>query len=77
MSVTFRRNQFMKKLPPELFKRYLENPLSMDLEVRKYCGLREDRYYTVSIWPEEVASMVKENNKVREVKTKKISKSDQ
>ena len=67
----------MKTLPSELFNKYKENPLQYDEEVRKYCGLREDRYYTVSVWPENLAGRVYQTNNVRVVKAKKISKSDQ
>jgi hypothetical protein len=67
----------MKKMPPELFNKYLLNPLGCDEEVRKCLALREDRYYTVSVWPENCAGNVYETRNVREVKNKKISKSDQ
>lgn len=63
------------KIPQPLFGRYKENPLLYDEEVRAALKLREDRYYTVSIWPEETAGEARENNNVRVVKAKKISKS--
>lgn len=65
----------MKQLSIELFNKYKENPLQYDEEVRNFCKIREDRYYTVSIWSQE--GQVRENNNVRVVKSKKISKSDQ
>ncbi len=67
----------MKKLPLDLFEKYKENPLKYSDEVRNFCKLREDRYFSVSIWPEERAGEVRENKCVRTVKDKKISKSDQ
>jgi hypothetical protein len=51
------------------------NPLVADEKVRKWCGLREDRYFTVSVW--EPKGLVMETKLVRVVKSKKISKSDQ
>jgi hypothetical protein len=65
----------MKTLPPDLFKKYSDNPIAMDEEVRKYCNLPDNRYYTVSMWPQE--GIVRSNDQVRTVKAKKISKSDQ
>ena len=62
-------------LPQEFFKRYHANPLGMDDEVRQFCHLPENRYYTVSVWP--VEGEVRISNQVRTVKSKKISKSDQ
>ena len=67
----------MKTLSLELFNKYKENPLQYDEEVRNYCKLREDRYYTVSMWPENLMGQVFETKNVRVVKSKKISKSDQ
>lgn len=67
----------MKTLPPELFNKYKQDPYKYDQEVRNFCGLREDRYYTVSVWPEELAGRVYQTYNTRAVKDKKISKSDQ
>ena len=67
----------MKQLSKELFEKYEKNPIACDEEVRSYCKLREDRYYTVSVYPEHLAGRVFETNNTRIVKSKKISKSDQ
>ena len=67
----------MKVLPLELFKRYLENPLAMDEQVRAFCHLPENRYYTVSVWPEDRAGQVRTTNQVRVKQAHKVSKSDQ
>ena len=66
----------MKILPPELFNKYRQDPIKYDNEVRQYCQIREDRYYTVSVWPEHLAGRVYQTNNVRVVKIKKISKSE-
>ena len=71
------RFKLMKILPPDLLNKYKQNPLQYDEEIRKYCNLREDKYYTVSVWPENLAGQVYETNNVRVVKAKKVSKSDQ
>ena len=65
----------MKQMSPELLKEYLLNPLATDEKVRNTLDLPDNRYYTVSIWP--VAGIVTVNKNFREVKVKKISKSDQ
>lgn len=67
----------MKQLTPEQFKQYVANPLAMDETVRKWCDLPADKYYTVSTWPEESAGKVYVTKLSREVKAKKVSKSDQ
>jgi hypothetical protein len=67
----------MKRLTTEQLKQYVQNPSHMDEQVRKWCNLPEDKYYTVSTWPEEVAGNVYVTNVYRVVKAKKISKSDQ
>ncbi len=69
--------QIMKTLPSDLFNKYRSNPLDLDEQVRKFCLLRDDRYYTVSVWPEHLVGRVYQTDNVRTVKTKKISKSDQ
>lgn len=72
----------MKTLPPELFKRYSDNPLGLDEEVRAFAGVPDNRYYNVSMWPEEFAGRVfvrtpTDKDKARVVRAKKVSKSDQ
>lgn len=68
-------DQFMKTLTPEQFAEYVANPLAADEKVRSWCNLREDRYFTVSVWPTQ--GLVKQTSLTRVVKAKKISKSDQ
>lgn len=63
------------KLTASQLTEYLVNPLQADEKVRQWCQIPEDRYYTVSIWPE--AGVVRVNNIHRTVRAKKISKSDQ
>lgn len=70
-------HNFMKTLIPDQFKQYAANPVAMDEQVRKWCNLPEDKYYTVSMWPEERAGVVTVTNVSRVVKAKKVSKSDQ
>lgn len=67
----------MKRLTPEQFKQYLADPYGMDENVRKWCNLPEDRYYSVSVWPEHTNGFVHVTNVTRVAKAKKISKSDQ
>lgn len=62
-------------LPVELVPRYLEDPLGFDETVRLSLKLPADKYYTVSVWP--VAGQVRLNGLNREVRAKKVSKSDQ
>jgi len=66
----------MNRIPAELFERYLANPLAVDNEVRRKLKLPEDRYYTVSVWPPELAGRVFVSSLHRSVKEAKISKSD-
>lgn len=54
---------------------YLDNPKEMDWVVRYALGIPDDKYYSVSVWP--VAGRVALNGLNREVKSKKVSKSDQ
>jgi hypothetical protein len=64
-------------MPPELFKKYLTAPIACTEEVIAACKLRPDKYFSVSVWPEHLAGRVFETKKlVREVKLKKISKSN-
>jgi hypothetical protein len=65
----------MKTMSPDLFVRYLANPLDMDAEVRRFLELPENRYYTVSVWP--VGGQVRVSNLHRVVQVAKISKSSQ
>lgn len=68
----------MNKLTEEQLKEYLSNPNLHDSKVRKWCNIPEDRYYTVSVWPENLAGIVRvDNNRFRTVKNTKISKSSQ
>jgi hypothetical protein len=67
----------MPKLPTDLFARYCEDPLGLDTEVRRFMKVPEDRYYTVSIWPEARAGQLQVTNQTRTVKTPKVSKSHQ
>lgn len=65
------------KLTPEQFKEYLADPLGNgDVKVRKWCGIPEDRYYSVATWPMEKEGEVTVTPDIhRVVKTPKISKS--
>lgn len=68
----------MKQLTPEQFKEYAANPLATDEKLRKWVSVPDDRYYSVSMWPDELAGRVWVNMKdYRKVPAKKISKSDQ
>ncbi len=65
-------------IPPALWSRYRGNPQAMDEEVRKAMNIPENRYYTVSMWPDHLAGNVHINKSMtRVVHAKKISKSDQ
>lgn len=65
----------MKKLTDEQYKLYSSDPLGMDEKVRGWCNVLDSRYYTVSVYPIEGEVRV-DGNRYREVKAKKISKSD-
>ena len=68
----------MTTLTPKQLTEYLTNPLEADPWVRYFAKVPEDRYYTVSVWPDHLAGRVFVNMKdYRTVKSKKISKSDQ
>ena len=59
----------------EDFERYVKNPLD-DQWFRDKYDISENRYYTVSMWPNPGDLRI--NTSIhREVKAKKISKSDQ
>ena len=53
---------------------YLKNPLE-DEAFRKACNIPPTKYYTVSVWPIP-GHVTVDNSRSREVKAKKISKSD-
>jgi hypothetical protein len=68
----------MKKLTAEQFKEYAADPLASDAKVRKWCGVPEDRYFTVATWPEYCAGEVRVTAELhRVVRATKISKSIQ
>lgn len=68
----------MKQLTKEQFEEYQRDPLAADAKVRKWCNIPEDRYYNVSVWPEERSGVVRESpNLFRKVPVHKVSKSDQ
>ncbi len=68
----------MKNLTTEQFKEYAADPLAADKNVRRWCNLPEDRYYTVAIWPEEQAGEVQVTAGLhRVVRAAKFSKSNQ
>ncbi len=68
-----------RKMDEKTFKHYAQNPLGMDVVVRKEMGIPDNRYYSVSMWPEDeclgVVSIIP--NMTRTTSTPKISKSDQ
>jgi hypothetical protein len=68
----------MKQLTAEQLTSYLKDPVNVgDANVRRWCSLPDNRYYTVSVWPDESAGQVRVSEKMfRDVKVKKISKSD-
>lgn len=69
----------MKQLTPEQFKDYMASPPEIANEkVRKWADIPDDKYYTVSVWPDHLAGRVFVNHNLhRVVHAKKISKSDQ
>jgi hypothetical protein len=69
---------FLKQLTKEQFEEYQRlGPMEADSRVRKWANVPEDRYYSVSVWPEHLAGRVFQTNLFRKVTAKKISKSDQ
>lgn len=62
-------------LPHELCHKYLVDPYAQDVAVRNHAKVPDDKYYTVSVWPK--AGLVTLNGLNREVKSNKVSKSDQ
>ena len=68
------------RITGELFERYKANPLGMDETIRLAFKLPPDKYYSVSVWPEERAGFISITNKPgldRKAPVRKISKSDQ
>ena len=66
------------RLDEETLKRYINDPVGMDEEIRKKFNIPNNRYYTISTWPEKVAGYFYiDMKRTRDVPAKKISKSDQ
>ncbi len=66
----------VKTISPALFARYVEDPKGCDAEVRAEAFVPDNKYYTVSVWPLNVAGQVRTHGS-RVVKGHKVSKSDQ
>ena len=66
------------KMTPEQFEQYRKSTPDVKSQlVRKWFKVPEDKYYTVSMWPDHVAGVVRVDHKRhRDAKSKKISKSD-
>ena len=76
--IPFSCRSIMRKLTAEQFREYAVDPLAIDEQVRKWCGVPEDRYYTVAMWPEGRAGEVRVTTELhRVVRATKISKSNQ
>jgi len=71
--------QSYRRMDERMFEHYKQNPLGMDDTVREHFKIPDNRYYTVSMWPEdEFCGVVRIiSNSVRVVKAAKISKSNQ
>lgn len=71
--------KFLGKMNTNQWEEYSHNdPNKCGDKVRKWFNVPENRYYSVSTWPENVAGNVWLNEKLfRDVPKKKISKSDQ
>jgi hypothetical protein len=68
----------MTQMPAVLFERYQADPAGTDDAVRQQMGIPEDRYFTVTTWPEHLAGRVfVDKTRTRVVKAQKISKSNQ
>lgn len=65
----------MTQLTGNLLKRALANPYEADGDVRGVCGVPDDRYYEMSVWP--VSGLVTVSKRVRDKPCLKISKSSQ
>lgn len=64
-------------LPETLREDWANAPLATDAKVRVALNIPDDRYYTVSRWPEPVAWVVRLTPGItRVLRSKKISKSD-
>ena len=63
-------------MSPELFKKYSNDPKGTDEEVRRTLKISEDKYYSVSMM-NDIGAVTIISNMHREVKAKKISKSNQ
>ena len=67
----------------DLLRRYMncgspEERENLDREIRKKFNVSDDRYYSISTWPEKVAGNVYiDMKRYRDIPKKKISKSDQ
>jgi hypothetical protein len=68
----------MRKLTPEQFREYAADPFAADQQVRKWCNVPQDRYYTVAMWPTERAGELRVTADLhRVVRAPKVSKSSQ
>ena len=67
----------MKKLTAEQFREYAADPHAADEQVRQWCNVPEDRYYTVAMWPTERAGELRVTDLHRVVRAAKVSKSSQ
>lgn len=66
------------KITPEELAEYNKNPLAYDATLRKKYNIPEDRYYSVSQYPEKCAgNLYVDMTRNRIIHKKKISKSDQ
>ena len=66
------------RMTGELFERYKANPLGMDEVVRLAYKIPPDKYYSVSMWPEETEGTISiTEGLARKAPSGKISKSDQ
>lgn len=62
----------------DLFDRYQHDPLKADADVRRIFKVPDNRYYSVTIWPDHMAGRISiDMKRTRAVAGKKISKSDQ
>lgn len=72
---------FMKhktKLTTEQYEEYFRDIEKGDFKVRKWCNIPDNKYYTITTWPENLRGdvFIIENSH-RNPPLKKISKSDQ
>lgn len=67
-----------RQMEPKMFIHYSQNPLGMDDSIREHFKIPDNKYYTVAMWPGEMAGVVTViQNLGRTVTAKKISKSNQ